>query len=127
MGPLDPLRGGPSRLQVASDDPRKVDLGLVIDVQDAVLGHKGVELLAGIGTPGGSGATCQCRWALACLGAEAERVHTLGWHRGGHRPGDSVHHALQRQALRFVQLVHPAFDVPLGRDQAGTQQGRIAD
>lgn len=62
--------------------------------------------------------------SVALLAAQAQAVHPLDRHHLGNRPGNPVHHALQRQVLLLAQPAYPVFDVALGSDDAVAQQRR---
>lgn len=108
---------------MASDVPGKCRLGFVIDVEDTVLGHQGVELLLVVGHARRERRDVPVQVGVALLAAHGQRVHSLRRHDCGHGPGNPAHDALQCQEFQFAELINPALDVPLGRDQAVAQQG----
>jgi hypothetical protein len=112
--------------QVTSDRLCEGLLAGVIDIQDAVLTHKGVGLLLMVRHPGREGRDVPVQVCVALLAAQAEQIHPLCGHSSSNGPRHPVHHALQCQILRFAQLMDPALDVPLGRNQAVAPQGRVA-
>lgn len=111
---------------MVSDRLREGRLAGVIDIQDAVLGHQGEELLLMIGHTRGERRNLPVQVGIALLAAKAEQVHPLRRHGRGNGLGNLVHHSLRRQVLRVGQFIDPVLNVPLGCNQAMTQQGRIA-
>jgi len=87
--------------------------------------HERVVLLLVIGHPRRKRRYMPVQVSVALLATQAQAVHPLGRHDRGHRQGDPMHHLLQCQILRLVQVVHPVFNVPLGCDQAMAQQRRV--
>jgi hypothetical protein len=93
------LRARSRRLQMTSNGLGEVGLGAVIDVEDAVLGHEGVELLLVVGHSWRQRRDVPVQVGVALLAAQAQGVHQFGRDGRGHRPGDSVHDALECQEL----------------------------
>jgi hypothetical protein len=117
--------GKTPRSQAAPDSPGEVRLGTVADVQDTVFGHERVILLPVIGHSRGKRRDMPVQVSVALLAAQAQAVHPLDRHDRGHRPGNPVHDALQRQILLLAQPADPVFDVALGGDDAVAQQRRL--
>jgi len=69
-----------------------------------VLGTQRTQLLV-IGHPRRQRGQVPVQMSVALLAAQAQRVHPLGRHDRGQRPGHPVHDPLQGQELRLVQVV----------------------
>lgn len=87
---------------MAPDGPRECRLAVVINIQDAALGTQRAQLLLVVGNPWRQRRQVPVQVSVALLAAQAQRVHPLGRHGCGQRPGHPVHDPLEAQELRLV-------------------------
>lgn len=101
-------------------------LAVVVDPQDAVFCHHCVELLLVVRNPWRQRREVPVQVGVALLAAQTHRVHPLGGQCRLDGTRHFVHDGLEVEELTLPHVVHPALQVTLRRNEAVTEQSRVA-